>query len=210
MKTKKRQKSKRTRNLSQTRAVILNAAFMEFFKNGFHATSIDTIVEKTKLTKGALFHQFPSKLELGYTVVNEILVGMIRERWIDPLNKFDDPLVGIKNQLKENMGDPPQEQLNLGCPLNNLVQEMSNSDARFQRYLSNALEYWICGIDLHLKRGQKNGFIKNNVDTREVAVFIVTMHEGFFGMIKGKRDKSIFKSLDSVLDQYFRQIRSSI
>lgn len=206
MRSKKRHKNKRTRNFTQTRAIILEAAFMEFYKSGFQATSIDTIIEKTNLTKGALFHQFPTKLDLGYAVVNEVLINMIKERWIEPLNKYDNPLEGIKYLLKKNMGNQPQVQLNLGCPLNNLVQEMSNSDETFQIHLSNALDYWINGIDTHLKRGKKNGFIKKNIVTREVATFIVTLHEGFYGMIKGKRDKSIYKALEVALNQYIVQI----
>lgn len=201
-------KKRQSRNLSQTRSIILGAAFGEFFKNGFHATSVDSILEKTHLTKGALFHQFPTKLDLGYAVVDEVLIKMIDDRWIKPLADFENPLDGVLSQLRKNMGDLPQQQLNLGCPLNNLVQEMSNSDAIFQKHLSKALEFWIHGIDTHLRRGQENGSIKKEVKTREVAVFIVTMHEGFYGMIKGMRDKSLFKSLESGFVQYFAQLRS--
>src|SRR5438477_616209 len=59
---------KKTRNLAETRRAILNAAFEEIYANGFHASSIDAILARTELTKGALFHQFASKLELGYAV----------------------------------------------------------------------------------------------------------------------------------------------
>lgn len=207
MNKKRAASQKNVRNLAETRSRVLQSGFLEFFKNGFHATSIDTIVENLGLTKGALFHQFPTKLALGYAVVNEVLIKMIQERWIQPLIDFEDPLEGILNQLRLNMSHPPQAQLNLGCPLNNLVQEMSNSDYKFQKYLSKALDIWIEGIDAHLKRGQLSGFIRKDIDTRHVATFIVTLHEGFFGMIKGKRDKSIYKSLELVLIQYFSLIR---
>ena len=73
---------KKTRNLAETRAAILEAAFEEIYAHGFHASSIDAILERTELTKGALFHQFASKLELGYAVVDEVIVPMTRARWI--------------------------------------------------------------------------------------------------------------------------------
>ena len=69
---------KRARDLAQTRHDILSAAFDEIYTNGFRASSLDAILERTDLTKGALFHQFASKLELGYAVVDEIIVPMTR------------------------------------------------------------------------------------------------------------------------------------
>lgn len=43
---------------------------------------MDDLVKKTTLTKGAFYHQFPTKLALGYAVVDEVLTQLILERWI--------------------------------------------------------------------------------------------------------------------------------
>src|ERR1700722_8738617 len=102
---------KKTRNLVETRAAILDAAFEEIYAHGFHASSIDAILERTDLTKGALFHQFASKLELGYAVVDEVIVPMTLERWVTPLAAFDDPLQGILELVVRNVGDAPQSRL---------------------------------------------------------------------------------------------------
>src|ERR1700733_12236818 len=126
---------KKTRNLAETRAAILGAAFDEIYAHGFHASSIDAILERTELTKGALFHQFASKLELGYAVVDEVIVPMTLERWVTPLAAYDDPLAGILDLLERHVGASPPAELGLGCPLGNLIQEMSNTDAEFQRRL---------------------------------------------------------------------------
>lgn len=202
-------KNPRTRDLEKTRSEILNAAFDQFFRNGFHATSLDQILAQTNLTKGALFHQFSSKLDLGYAVVDEVLTKMIADRWIDPLSAFENPLMGVLHQLHLNIGKASQRNLNLGCPLNNLVQEMSNSDQKFQRHLSAALKFWIEGIESHIERGKKNGFIKASADSRAVAEYIVMSHEGYYGLIKGLRNKGIFKALVAGLEIYFGTIAAN-
>lgn len=203
------QRTRRTRNLVETRKQILNAAFNEIFAHGFHATSIEAIVEQTRLTKGALFHQFATKLELGYAVVDEVIAPMTRARWVDPLGSFENPLEGILHQLDRNIGDAPQAALNLGCPLNNLIQEMTNSDREFQRRLRRVIESWIGGVETHVRRGQKSGHVLKSVNARVVSEHVVMLHEGAFAIIKGLRNKSIFRSLLQSLEIYFAGIAPS-
>src|SRR5580692_10816113 len=164
---------KRVRDLAQTRREILNAAFDEIYANGFHASSLDTILERTELTKGALFHQFASKLELGYAVVDEVIVPMTRARWITPLAAFDDPLEGILHLVERNVGDAPQAELHRGCPLGNLIQEMSNTDAEFRRRLRRCVEVWIDGVAEHIERGRRTGHVRRSVKPRAVAEYVV-------------------------------------
>jgi TetR/AcrR family transcriptional repressor of nem operon len=197
---------KRTRNLAETRRAILDAAFNEIHARGFHASSVDAILEQTRLTKGALFHQFASKLELGYAVVDEVLAPMMHARWLEPLAAFENPLEGILHQLRANIGEAPQAMLNLGCPLNNLIQEMANSDREFQRRLRLVIEAWIDGIESQVKRGQRSGHVRRSVDAGEMAEYVVTLHEGAFSIIKALRDKRVFSSLLTSMETVFAGI----
>ncbi|MGD0528887.1 MAG: TetR/AcrR family transcriptional regulator [Polyangiaceae bacterium] len=186
---------KRGRDLAQTRREILNAAFDEFYGSGFHASSLDTILERTELTKGALFHQFASKLELGYAVVDEVIVPMTLARWITPLADFDDPLKGIIHLVERNVGDAPQAELDRGCPLGNLIQEMSNGDVEFRRRLRRCIEVWIDGVAEHVERGRRAGYVRRSVKARAVGEYVVVTLEGVFAVVKGLRDKSVVPTL---------------
>jgi AcrR family transcriptional regulator len=193
----------KTRNLEKTRKEILEAAFMEVFTRGFQGVSVDDIVRKTSLTKGAFYHHFPTKLELGYALVEEVIQPMITERWITPLNAYENPLDGILSQMKKLIGQCEPAQLRLGCPLNNLVQEMAPVDAGFKKRLQTALNYWIDETEKHLKRGKISGYIRTDVNTRQVAQFVVMSHEGFYGLLKGLDDTKAFDALLSSLKSYF-------
>ncbi|OFZ28306.1 MAG: transcriptional regulator [Bdellovibrionales bacterium RIFCSPHIGHO2_01_FULL_40_29] len=197
---------KKTRNLEKSRKEILDAAFIQIFTKGFQGTSIDDIVGKTQFTKGTFYHQFPTKLDLGYALVDEVIAPMIIDRWIVPLEKFENPLEGILFQLKTLIGESDPKHLKLGCPLNNLVQEMSPIDKEFHKKLKQALNLWIDELEKHLLRGQKSGFIQKSINTRQIAQFIVMAHEGFYGLIKGLDDPDIFKSLYIQLQSYFKTI----
>lgn len=198
----------RQRDLEKSRAEILNAAFPLIFKRGFQGVSIDEIVKETTLTKGAFYHHFPTKLDLGYALVDEVIKPLIISRWILPLEQHQNPIRGILTRLKALIGDANPADLKLGCPLNNLVQEMAPIDTGFKKRLQAALELWISEMEKQLKRAKRDGYLRADVSTREVAHFIVMAHEGFYGMLKGIDDPSAFDSLYRSLKLFFRTIET--
>lgn len=199
-------KNKSTRNLERTRKEILKVAFLEVFHHGFQGVSVDEIVKKTSVTKGAFYHLFPTKLDMGYALVEEVIEPLILERWILPLEEAKNPLEGILKQLKLLIGDCDPSQLKLGCPLNNLVQEMTPLDPGFRRRLRKSLNLWIDEMERHLIRAKKGKFIKSDVNCRELARFVVMTHEGFYGMLKGMGEPGIFEDLYRSLERYFQAI----
>ncbi|MBK7889349.1 MAG: TetR/AcrR family transcriptional regulator [Bdellovibrionales bacterium] len=199
---------KRTRDLEKTRKEILSVAFNEVFRRSFQGVSIDDIVKKTQLTKGALFHQFPTKLDLGYALVDEVIQPMILERWIDPIEAFENPVDGILHQIEELIGKADPRYLRYGCPLNNLMQEMAPVDAGFRDRLQSALRLWISGVEVQLRRGKREGQIKKEVHPKDAAHFIVMAHEGLYGILKGLDDPSAFKSMYRPLKTYLRTLEN--
>ncbi|MEO5667306.1 MAG: TetR/AcrR family transcriptional regulator [Bdellovibrionota bacterium] len=198
--------AKKTRSLEKSRKQLLEATFLEVFSKGFQGVSIDEILKKTALTKGALYHQFPTKLDLGYALVEEVITPMILDRWITPLEDYENPVEGILYQLQRNIGDARPEDLRLGCPLNNLVQEMSPLDKGFRQRLQAALNLWVDQMETQLKRAKKAGHIRSEVNVRDVALFVVMAHEGFYGIIKGFEDPALFRPLFKSLRSYFSSL----
>lgn len=205
---KKATRTKKTavRDLEKSRHEILSAAFIEIFAHGFQGVSIDDIVARTSLTKGAFYHQFPTKLDLGYALVEEVITPMIIDRWIRPLDAFENPLEGILKQLRVLIGEAEPRALRLGCPLNNLVQEMAPVDKGFAKRLKSALTLWIDEMAAQLERAKTAGVLRSDVDNRQAAHFIVMAHEGFYGLLKGLDDPRAFDALYSNLRLYFDTI----
>ncbi len=203
---KRQAPAKKQRDFQRSRQEILQVAFLEVFSHGFQGVSVDDIVKKTSLTKGAFYHHFPTKLELGYALVDDVIKPMIIDRWIHPLAEYDNPPEGILEQLKKLIGKATPAQLKLGCPLNNLVQEMAPVDAEFKKRLQAALVLWIDEMEKELRRAKQKGYLKADVNTRHVAHFVVMAHEGFYGMLKGLDDARAFEALYDSLRRYFQTI----
>ena len=194
------------RDPEKTRETILNAAFDEIYHRGFHGARIDDIVAKTAMTKGAFFSHFRTKNDLGYAIVDDILKEMTLERWIRPLAAYTNPIQGIISRFRKNIETTPPEHIALGCPLNNLVQEMSAIDPTFRDKLNAVLKIWIDETEKYLKRAQAEGYLKEDANPRQIAEFVVMVEEGSFAMVKNLRDKKVYWSLYESLRQYLESM----
>jgi len=185
----------RLRDAEKTRSEILRMAFGEIYKHGFQATSVNDIVAKTSVTKGAFFHYFPTKNDLGYALTDEILGEMMIRRWIRPLNAYRNPIQGMVRTYRKLMEETTDEELSLGCPLNNLTQEMSSIDPIFRDKLRAVLSSWIDETEGYLKKAQLGGYLRPGVDTRRAAEFIVMAEEGSGALVKNLMDRKVYLSL---------------
>lgn len=176
--------------MDSTRDRILRAAFEEFSINGFQGGSLNHVVEKSGTTKGALFHYFKSKAELGYAIVEEVIRPMGKRRWIDPLNESSDPLEAIKETFHRNIQEAvaESEMLARGCPLNSLAQEMSPLDEEFRMHIEKSYEVQRQALADALERAKKQGQIKKSIVPKEVAALIVACQMGIWG--SGKNSQS--------------------
>jgi AcrR family transcriptional regulator len=193
---------KKTRDPEKTRAHVLETAFDEIYRRGFQGVSVDKIIEKTDVTKGAFFHYFPTKAALGYALVDETLREIILDRWIRPLAAYRNPVQGIVKRFKKLTDEWADEQLALGCPLNNLTQEMSAVDPIFREKLQAVVKMWIDETEKYLKKAQSEGYLKSGVKTRQLAEFVVAMQEAAFAMTKTMNDRRMLNSLYNSLKDY--------
>lgn len=196
------------RNPDLTRQRILEAAYHAMHRHGYQGMRLDEVIASTGLTKGALYHHFPNKRALGYAVVEEIVRGMIDQLWLEPLAQADDPLATLSDFIS---GLPQQlgaELVTLGCPLNNLAQEMSPLDEGFRARIDAILTAWHQGLSAALHRGQARGRVRADLDCERAASFIIGAVEGCIGMAKNAQDPDRLASCGAGLVDYLESLRS--
>jgi TetR/AcrR family transcriptional regulator, transcriptional repressor for nem operon len=199
---------RRKREPGVTRGKLLHAAFTEIYRQGFQGASLDVILAKAGVTKGALYHHFPDKASLGYAVVDEVIRGLLLERWLGVLERQPgDPLSALQGMLQHRATDLTAHEVELGCPLNNLAQEMSPLDERFRRRVSATFDTWIEGFARVLERGQAEGSIKRDLDAHQVATFLVGALEGSYGLAKSARSKTMLRNNLDVMSALLEGLR---
>jgi TetR/AcrR family transcriptional regulator, transcriptional repressor for nem operon len=103
------------RDPEKTRERILDAAQALILEAGFGATTVDAVVGKAGITKGAFFHHFASKSALGQAVMArfaawdqahmEKMIGRAEKLADDPLQQLL-TLLALYQEMFETEGDP--------------------------------------------------------------------------------------------------------
>jgi TetR/AcrR family transcriptional repressor of nem operon len=180
------------RNAERTRGRLLQAAFQEIHRSGFRSADVDTILATAGVTKGALYYHFDSKEALGYAVVDEVITSITREKWLRPLENTKNPIKALVGIIQSTSLRP--EDLQRGCPLNNLSQEMSPLDEGFRTRTSKVFRNWHDAIAAALREGQKLGVVRSDVDPDETATFLIAAYEGYVSLAKNSQDARVLES----------------
>ncbi len=201
-------KSTATRAPEETRRRILNTAFAEFYRTGFQGGSLNRIVEEAGTTKGALFHHFKDKNDLGYAVVEEIIRPRIKANWFDPLAGSIDPIADLKRVLRQFIKEKQDNgRLVQGCPLNNLAQEMSPLDEGFRTRIERLYSAWRESLETAFARGIKAGKVRKDISPRNAAAFVVAAQAGIIGSGKNSQSEEIMKQAGEGLFDYLDSLR---
>lgn len=198
-----------TRQTDLTRDKLLQAAFNEIHLHGFQAASIANILRDTGLTKGALYHHFPTKQELGLAVIDEVVRGQLDALVFRQLRESKRPIHTLLQIIDESGRHSVLEAITLGCPLNNLMQEMSPLDAEFKVRLNSILSAWQAVIEDALRREQQTGGVRPDVDCHASALFIVSAWEGCIGIAKSQQSLKSFGLCMKQLHGYVQGLLAS-
>jgi TetR/AcrR family transcriptional repressor of nem operon len=199
-------RSEARRSPDLTRQRLLERAFEEIHRSGFRSASLDSILEDAGVTKGALYHHFESKAELGYAVIEEVVRPWMENLW-HPVVEADNPVDAAIRTIRERLRERSEMALTLGCPFNNLCQEMSPIDEGFRTRLNAILNDWRNATAESLRRGQRNGTVRGDVDARAAAAFVISSIEGCVGMAKASQSKEFLESGFRGLVEYLESLR---
>lgn len=189
-----------------TRERILGTAFREFYQHGFQGGSINRIVTDAGITKGALFHHFSGKNELGYHVVDEIIRPHMEETWVRPLKDTDDPIRVIR-QILYKSAESMKDDICQGCPLNNLAQEMSPLDEGFRTRINAIYDLQRDTIKHAFERGINGGLVRKTVSPERAAAFIVAALAGMLGTAKNAQCTKLLSDAGEGLIDYLDTLK---
>lgn len=194
------------RDAEVTRQKILEISADEITRRGYGAASLSDILTRAGISKGALYHHFPSKQELGYAVFEEVYAPQYLGMWGEALTQ-PDPLVAFCSLLEQMPLRMDEDQIACGCPVTNISLEMSAVDEGFRlRTASMQREFSIMMLKA-LERGIELGQIRPGLNLPRTAWFIVAATHGFPSVVKTSRDIEMLKELTSALRDYVQSLR---
>ncbi len=177
----------------ETQDLIINKSFELFYEKGYNATSIPDIMKETSLSKGAFYHHFKNKHEIGVKVIEVIIRKRIKEGFIAPLKNIEGNIPKLLLEVFTNrIKNYSEREKALGCPANNLVGEIGYTEQDFRVILKSLFEEWREQLINVIDIGKNRGEIKKNVNSSSVAISLICAFEGVRSIRKVYDDDIIF------------------
>ena len=189
---------------STRREQILEHAAMLFGKQGYHGTSISTIVESAGIARGTFYLYFKNKRAI-FEELLDYLVVQIQERLVpvemhpgapSPREQILNNIISILELLGKNR-----------ALLSILLEGAVGLDKGFAAKLGEFYEQIAHSIEFSLKRGQKMGLVRE-CDTRIAALAVVgALKEVLHDMLRSPEEKVDLEALAAeILDIFLRGV----
>ena len=172
---------------SLTKTKILDAAEILVLDHGYGATSIDQILEKTGITKGAFFYHFKSKAELAEALVaryvkrdDELLLSLTEKA--DKLSR--DPLqqilifLGLLIEVFDGLDESP------GCLVASFVYQFEEFNVDTKGKVINGFDEWHRVLDEKFRIALEKYPVKLDVNPSTLVDMLLAVFEG--GLIVAK------------------------
>ena len=191
----------------ETQELIINKSFDLFYEKGYNATSIPDIMKKTSLSKGAFYHHFKNKHEIGKKVIEVIIRKRIKEGFIDPLSEIHNNVPELLLDVFTNrIKNYSEREKALGCPANNLIGEIGYSEEDFRIILKTLIEEWREALIKTIDIGKDRGEINNKVNSSSTAISLICAFEGVRSVRKVYDDDVIFNEFMESMGNFIKNL----
>ncbi|MEK6152449.1 helix-turn-helix domain-containing protein [Flavobacteriaceae bacterium 3-367] len=190
-----------TRNkiLAQSRALVL--------QNGFSGTSIDLILERTGITKGAFFYHFKTKNVLAQALIEEFA-----KEDIDTLESALEQTEHLKTDPKERLLQFVQLFIDMmtgltepypGCLYASYTYEPNQFDPKVMEPISSAILQWRTTLVRLLSEVRQEYDMQQEVDISSLADLFTVIFEGAYVVSKALNEPDLVAQQLRQLSNYY-------
>ena len=176
---------------SSAKTKILDAALMVIRAKGYAATTVDDLCAASDVTKGAFFHHFKSKEDLGVAAVQhwsdvtgELFATAPYHRHADPLKRVLGYLEFRKQLLTGNVAD-------FTCLVGTMVQETFESSPAIRAACDASISEHAAKIEADIAEAMRQHGIRAQWTAKSLALHTQAVLQGAFILAKAKDDAKI-------------------
>jgi TetR/AcrR family transcriptional repressor of nem operon len=184
-----------SRKGSETREKILDAAQALILDHGFSGVSVENVIERLGMTKGAFFHHFRNKAALAEELIRRY-ADMDMRFFHDSFSRAEkfssDPLqqvlivIGLYEEFFEGMSTPYP-----GCLLASYIYELQQFDESTRVIINGVFLAWREKLTGQFMRAADRHPMREDVDLPSLGDEFIILIEGAFILAKSLNDPSI-------------------
>ena len=179
--------------------LILEKAMELFWKKGFHATSIQDLVNYLGISRSSIYDTYGGKNELFYKSFQ-----LYRTTNITGFSNFLDSQKNVKKGLKKLFEMAIEQSIadmdRKGCFVVNTTTELVPGDIEIQKILKENENTFVNIFYEFLLKGEQNGEISKGKNLKSIANLYYTLYNGIKVVSKVQpNSKELLSSVDTIL-----------
>jgi len=199
---------------TETRERLLDAAQDLINRQGFAATSVDQILERVGLTKGAFFHHFPTKHDLARALIDRFAAAdgeLLRSSMERAERLSDEPLqqvlifVGLMIEAAEALDASPHP----GCLFATYCYESGLFEDETTGVIADAMLAWRALLGDKLRAAARERPLPDDIDVESLADMLTVLFEGAFVMARTFPRRAVFTEQLRHYRRYLRLLFSA-
>jgi TetR/AcrR family transcriptional repressor of nem operon len=180
-----------------TRARVIEQAGTLINRKGFSNTSTNDIVEATGVKKGNLYFHFPSKENLGLSILEKAQEDFFL--FLEDSLQGESPLEKIFNFFDAALEMHRRKKFVGGCIFGNTALEMGDANIRFSKKIHGVFRKWTAILTDLLVEATEMGELKTDISPEILAKHIVATIEGGIMLSKvSKKEDDLRDCLQSL------------
>ncbi|MET7028800.1 TetR/AcrR family transcriptional regulator [Sediminicola luteus] len=177
-----------------------------FYQQGYYNTSIDDILKKLSLSKGAFYYHFQSKEDFFISIVQNLLFQKVYSMLVEPIEGQEDPLNVISKSIEDALETAEHNNMDFGFVLSNFITEFNGKNPEIMKYLTDIMKVWEVNLITTLQKGKTDGYVDRHVDSEAVATYVISSYIGVRTLMVEGNSKMLRYKYVQQLKNYFKLI----
>jgi AcrR family transcriptional regulator len=175
-----------------------------FVYQGYERTGLAQIAKRANVLPGSLYHFFPTKEDLLRATL-ELRLQLLEPQVLEPIwSRIDDPIERVFGLLDGYRRMLTITEFRHGCPIGNLVLELTESHPRIRELLAANFDNWKRAIENCFRASADR--LPAGADPAHLATFALTTMEGAVMLARAYRNLDAYDQAVTIFRDYIERL----
>lgn len=172
---------------------VLDKAMAKFWSDGFHATSMQQLVDATGLNRASMYQNFHDKRGLFIAAVDHYIEQRSAKR-LASVDSDGDPIQVIRDYFLVLMAAENDIERRRGCLLTNSAIELATVEHEIACRITQVFGSMHRRFEVAIERGQAEGSIRADMTASAIAGMLLGLLQGLRVLSRSGLEQSKLKS----------------
>ena len=190
---------------SRSRNRILDSAHQLFWLHGYHAASLDDILQDARASTGSFYYHFQSKAHILLSLLDQYIRGFQPQVIIPACRQSSDPVERVMFVLTHYRGNLIKSNFRCGCLLGKLAREIPEN--QLLQKISACFDTWTAVLENSLYDAHPP--LPPSVDVKLLSRFVLAAMEGAIMLSRAAKSIEPYDAAMLHLRSYLQQLAAA-